>query len=275
MLLAIFTFTDCRAVERKFIPLDRSENTYIAWGKPAKKSLSEDEKLVKNESEGSNSNSKYTRTKNSLSSYRRKVDRIAPYQTAALERKTLEHYRKFPVQKVQVKRIEEEFDDEEELKSVYKPEEDRAISTDFANLHVWPVDEAVTSRVSSPFAWRTHPITGRRAFHTGIDIAAALGSKVLASMEGRVEETGVHKHLGKFVKLSHIDGSLTVYGHLMKIDAKENQMVKQGEKIGELGSTGRSTGPHLHYTMYINGKLVDPMPRLVKYLERKNLAMKN
>jgi murein DD-endopeptidase MepM/ murein hydrolase activator NlpD len=128
--------------------------------------------------------------------------------------------------------------------------------------HIWPVDEAVAQRISSPFGYRIHPITHRRSFHKGIDIAAAIGTKVVATADGQISETGTHRNLGRYVKLAFEDGTYAYYGHLSGIKVRTGQKVKQGESIGQIGSTGRSTGPHLDYSLRINGKAVDPLPYL-------------
>ncbi|GEM_PF-6670388 len=139
--------------------------------------------------------------------------------------------------------------------------------------HIWPIDENVKSRISSPFGYRTHPITKKYAFHAGLDIAAPKGTAVIASESGEVTDIGIHKNLGNYVKVTHADYTYSLYGHLDKITAKIGHNVRQGQKIGEVGSTGRSTGPHLDYSLRKDGKPVDP----IKYLKRtgrKNIALK-
>lgn len=130
--------------------------------------------------------------------------------------------------------------------------------------HLWPVDETVTSRISSPFGYRTHPVTGKHSFHAGLDIAAPKGTKVSASAIGEVTDIGTHKNLGKYVKVTHDDGTYSLYGHLSKITAKTGTQVAQGEKIGEVGSTGRSTGPHLDYSLRRGKKAIDPQKHLTR-----------
>jgi murein DD-endopeptidase MepM/ murein hydrolase activator NlpD len=128
--------------------------------------------------------------------------------------------------------------------------------------HIWPVDASVPQRVSSPFGYRIHPITQRPAFHKGIDIAAPVGTAVLASADGVVTQTGYLNNLGKSVRLDFKDGTYAYYGHLSRITVTEGQRVKQGQKLGAIGSTGRSTGPHLDYSLRINDKPVNPLPYL-------------
>ena len=127
---------------------------------------------------------------------------------------------------------------------------------------LWPVDQSAYQRISSKFGYRTHPVTGRRSFHKGVDIAAKRGTKVLASRSGKVELVTYQRYLGKYVKIRHKDGSYALYGHLSKRLAKQGQYVKAGQVIGKVGSTGRSTGPHLDFSIRVKEKAVDPLKRL-------------
>lgn len=125
--------------------------------------------------------------------------------------------------------------------------------------HAWPLPAGVEQRISSHYGYRSDPFTGRRAFHGGVDIAAASGTPVLASAEGVVEHTGGGGKLGNYVVLRHADGTQSTYGHLRAQAVHEGQHVRQGQKLGELGSTGRSTGPHLDYRIRKDGAGFDPM----------------
>jgi len=131
----------------------------------------------------------------------------------------------------------------------------REISGD---LFSWPVRGWVTSW----YGWRNDPFTGARAFHTGIDIGAAHGSSVRAAMEGRVSQTGYSAILGNFVMLTHHSGYSTVYAHLSAILVRTGSRVAMGAAIGRVGSTGYSTGPHLHFTIRKNGQTINPMTML-------------
>lgn len=128
--------------------------------------------------------------------------------------------------------------------------------------HQWPIEAAVGGVISSPYGYRIHPITKEYAFHAGLDIAAPEGTQVLASFAGTVMDTGYHQNLGQYVKLRHADESISLYGHLSKISVQKDQSVTTAQKIGEVGSTGRSTGPHLDYSLRRAGKTVDPMDYL-------------
>ncbi|MBP3709525.1 MAG: M23 family metallopeptidase [Treponema sp.] len=112
--------------------------------------------------------------------------------------------------------------------------------------------------VSSPFGWRPDPFTGVRSYHTGIDFACAKGTPIHASMAGKVIFAGWSNIFGNYVILSHANGYQTLYGHMDKIQVKKGENVTQATVIGLVGSTGYSTGDHLHFTVYKNGKLVNP-----------------
>ncbi len=114
-------------------------------------------------------------------------------------------------------------------------------------------------RWTSPYGYRIDPISGVKSFHTGTDMACPTGTPILAAMSGKVVSTGQTRVYGNYVILDHGNGYQTVYMHMSKIIATKGQWVSQGTRIGLVGSTGYSTGPHLHFTVYKNGKLVDPM----------------
>ena len=114
-------------------------------------------------------------------------------------------------------------------------------------------------RWSSPYGSRIDPIAGVKSFHTGVDMACPTGTPILASMSGRVTTTGINRVYGNYVIIDHGNGYQTLYAHMSKIIATKGQWVSQGTRIGLVGSTGYSTGPHLHFTVYKNGKLVNPM----------------
>lgn len=111
---------------------------------------------------------------------------------------------------------------------------------------------------TSGFGYRTSPFTGGREFHSGLDIAGRLGTAVISPAEGEVRFAGHQRALGNTVRVRHGYGIETVYGHLKTIAVKPGQRVTRGQEIGLLGSTGRSTGPHLHYQVEVNRKPVNP-----------------
>ncbi|MBB6671678.1 peptidoglycan DD-metalloendopeptidase family protein [Cohnella nanjingensis] len=127
----------------------------------------------------------------------------------------------------------------------------------------WPT---VSRRLTSGFGYRTDPFTGRSTYHAGIDIAGETGDPVYAAGEGTVKETGFHSERGNYIILTHRNGVESWYMHLRKIGVKEGEKVERGDLIGQLGNTGRSTGPHLHFQVVVQGEPVSPLPylRLVK-----------
>ena len=112
--------------------------------------------------------------------------------------------------------------------------------------------------ISSRYSWRTNPFTARRTFHNGVDLAAPQGTPIYAALEGTVVATGWDNVYGKFVTVSHHSGYKTLYGHMSKITTKKGAYVTTSTKIGEVGSTGQSTGPHVHFTVYKNGRTINP-----------------
>ncbi len=117
----------------------------------------------------------------------------------------------------------------------------------------------IGGRYSSFFGKRRHPIFRRQQFHNGLDIAAKHGTPIGASCSGRVTASGWMGGYGKAVIIQHRDGYRTLYGHMSSINARKGQHVKKGQFIGRVGSTGLSTGPHLHFTLWHNDKLINPM----------------
>jgi murein DD-endopeptidase MepM/ murein hydrolase activator NlpD len=114
-------------------------------------------------------------------------------------------------------------------------------------------------RLSSPFGWRHDPITGVRRYHAAVDMAAATGTPVRSAMDGKVASIGYNSVYGNFIILTHDGGYQTLYAHLSAVSVKKDNRVVQGAKIGEVGNTGYSTGPHLHFAAYKNGRAVNPM----------------
>lgn len=112
--------------------------------------------------------------------------------------------------------------------------------------------------LSSSFGSRRDPFNGRRAFHSGIDIAHYVGTKVYATASGTVVGRGAVSGYGNMVKVANGERFLSVFGHLDKILVKKGQQVSRGDVIGTMGNTGRSTGPHLHYEIRDQGKAINP-----------------
>ena len=119
----------------------------------------------------------------------------------------------------------------------------------------WPVP----ARVSSGFGMRLHPLLGFMRMHRGIDLRAGWGAPIIAAADGRVAQAGWSGGYGKQVQLTHAGGIATSYSHMSRIAAAPGQMVRQGQVIGYVGSTGLSSGPHLHYEVSRNGRPVNPV----------------
>ncbi|MEG1028103.1 MAG: peptidoglycan DD-metalloendopeptidase family protein, partial [Oscillospiraceae bacterium] len=119
----------------------------------------------------------------------------------------------------------------------------------------WPVPSS--TRITSPFGWRT--LWGKKDFHTGIDIGAKNGQDIVAANAGTVISATFHPSYGNMIIVDHGGGHATLYAHASKLYVKVNDKVTRGQKIAAIGSTGASTGNHLHFEVRINSKRVDPM----------------
>ena len=120
----------------------------------------------------------------------------------------------------------------------------------------------VKGRMSDGYGYRIHPVLKRRRLHKGLDIAAKTGTNVRASASGRVAFSGVMGGYGKLVILEHVGGYETRYAHNSRILVREGQHVRQGQKIAQVGSTGLSTGPHLHFEIRKGQKVLNPIDHL-------------
>jgi len=137
------------------------------------------------------------------------------------------------------------------------PPVEKTISMTPYKLSVKPV-EPVKGNISSKFCNRINPITNAQSFHTGIDIAAPSGTPIEAAYDGVVEKTGVSEVYGNYVLMDNGGGIETFYGHCGTINVKSNDKISAGTTIASVGSTGMSTGYHLHFEVRINGVYVDP-----------------
>ena len=127
-----------------------------------------------------------------------------------------------------------------------------------AGKFTWP--SAVTRRVTSPYGYRIHPVTGKSKFHAGIDIGAPHGTNIVASDSGVVIVAGYNSGgYGNYVVINHGGGYTTLYAHCSSLNVSKGQSVSRGQVIAKCGSTGMSTGPHIHYEVQLNGKTTNPM----------------
>jgi murein DD-endopeptidase MepM/ murein hydrolase activator NlpD len=114
--------------------------------------------------------------------------------------------------------------------------------------------------VTSGFGYRVHPIVGRRRMHTGIDFGAPMGSPIYAAAGGEIFHAGWLGGYGRCIIILHGDGISTLYGHCSVLEVQPGQYVRRGQVIGRVGSTGFSTGPHLHFEVRKDGVPINPMP---------------
>jgi murein DD-endopeptidase MepM/ murein hydrolase activator NlpD len=139
------------------------------------------------------------------------------------------------------------------LPGAHMPPED--LRRALGDLFIYPI----RGRLSSPFGWRRDPFTGERRYHAAVDLAANTGTPIKAAMDGRVSVVGLNSVYGKYVIISHSGGYQTMYAHMNTVSVRQGAYVNQGVKIGEVGSTGYSTGPHLHFAIYKNGRALNPL----------------
>ena len=120
----------------------------------------------------------------------------------------------------------------------------------------WPAPDY--KRISDDYGMRMHPTLGVEQFHNGIDLASASGSRILAAYDGEVVAAAYSSTMGNYIMIDHGDGLYTIYMHASSLLVSKGTMVARGEEIAKVGSTGRSTGPHLHFGVRLNGSYVSP-----------------
>ncbi len=127
----------------------------------------------------------------------------------------------------------------------------------YSGSMTWPCPSY--NRISSPYGYRTHPISGTRKLHKGLDISASSGNPVIAAASGTVVKSYFSSSYGNYVVISHGGGVMTAYAHMTRRLVSAGQRVAAGQQVGTVGSTGNSTGPHLHFEVYVGGSTVNPM----------------
>ena len=141
---------------------------------------------------------------------------------------------------------------------------DKAALAEAQRLHynggkfAWPAPKY--TRISDAYGWRIHPTLNVKKFHNGVDLAAPGGSPILAAYDGKVVAAGYSSSMGNYIMIDHGDNLMTVYMHASALYVSKGASVTRGQKIAAVGSTGRSTGNHLHFGVRKNGEYVDPMP---------------
>jgi len=189
---------------------------------------------------------------------------------AELERQVNELQVKYEEQNIYIKELEAaEEEGAEEYEAMLKEMErvNKEVNKMAAELakqskyvggeYLWPAPGYYT--ITSPYGRRYHPILKKYSTHTGVDIGAPSGAKVLAANAGTVIISGWNDAYGNYIVINHGGGQTTLYGHMSKLLVKKGATVKRGDNIGLVGSTGWSTGPHLHFEISINGETKNPM----------------
>lgn len=155
-------------------------------------------------------------------------------------------------------------------------------STSTVSVPTRPRSVSIPSRMplegaglTSGFGMRTHPVLGGRRQHKGIDLASPIGSPIYATADGVVSRADWFSSYGLYISLDHGASLETRYGHLSRLNVAEGQTVRKGDLIGYVGTTGRSTGPHLHYEVRISGTAVNPIPYMQGDAWAGTLAVKD
>lgn len=136
--------------------------------------------------------------------------------------------------------------------------ESRLFDQKLARMMLPTQQPVATGEIGSPFGWRIDPFTGRSALHTGLDFQAETGTPILAAAGGIVVTQEVHPAYGNMVEVDHGNDLVTRYAHASRVFIKKGDLVRRGQKLAEVGSTGRSTGPHLHFEVLVQGVPQDP-----------------
>ena len=156
------------------------------------------------------------------------------------------------------KELEKEEDElEAKLEEIVRQNSDEVLEGAVISSGSWPVPGF--NRISSTYGYRTHPVLNIKKLHTGIDIPAPRGTSAVAIDSGTVIFSGVQGTYGNTLMIKHDDGKVALYAHNDKLLASVGDRVQKGQVVTKIGSTGRSTGPHLHFEIRINGKTTDPM----------------
>ena len=129
------------------------------------------------------------------------------------------------------------------------------------------------TKLTSDYGMRTHPVLGGRRNHKGVDLAAPVGTPIYATADGYVSKAEWFSSYGKYVSIEHGANLQTRFAHMSRIAVDAGTRVKKGQLIGYVGSTGRSTGPHLHYEVRIDGKAVNPVPYMVESEAQRAFAL--
>lgn len=147
--------------------------------------------------------------------------------------------------------------------------ESRLFDRKMQNMMVPTQKPVVTAELGSAFGWRTDPITGRMALHSGLDFPASMSTPIFAAAGGVVVTQEFHAEYGHMIEIDHGNDLVTRYAHASKILVKKGDLIKRGQKIAEVGTSGRSTGPHLHFEVLVQGIPQDPQKFLTASQEAR------
>lgn len=159
----------------------------------------------------------------------------------------------------EVERLEAEL--QEQIRQQLAQEGNGSANIPVSNGFRYPLDSK-WKIITSPFGYRTHPTTGVYKLHTGVDISGGgiYGASIYAAKNGSVSKAGYHRAYGNYCVINHGDGTATLYAHMDTLLTSAGNIVTQGQVIGKVGSSGYSTGAHLHFEILVNGEYVDPVP---------------
>ncbi len=214
-----------------------------------------EEKLTQEKTELEDMKSEAEDRKSSVeSAIKKKNDEIERYENDIADAEQLkEEYEQELAQMTQVmKRLEEE----EKKRQQELSNSGQTGQTYDNGQFAWPCP--ASTRITSDYGTRYHPTLGYEKFHNGIDIGAPTGSSILAAYDGEVVSAAYDSVMGNYVMINHGSGLYTIYMHASALYVSSGQKVSRGEQIAAVGSTGRSTGPHLHFTVRLNGSYVSP-----------------
>ncbi len=182
------------------------------------------------------------------------IDIAAKQESIDEEKATLEQWNaELAAQTATIEALEQQIAAEKKrLQELNQPQQ-----TYDGGAFAWPCPSS--KLVTSPFGWRMHPLLHYNRFHNGIDIGAKSGSEIRAAYDGRVVAASYTSAMGKYIMIDHGDELYTIYMHCSELYVSEGQYVVRGETIAAVGSTGLSTGPHLHFSVRLKGEYVDPL----------------
>ncbi len=213
-----------------------------------------------------------TNSKNALLSKIVEQEALTAAEIASLESRSSELSAEIAAKIERVKQLEEErriaeekrraeearlAEEEKQRAAAARTESRKPVYVTDGGSYAWPVPSSYN--ISSLYGTRIHPFTGAVHSHSGLDISAPTGADIIASKGGTVIQAGYNGAYGNCVQIDHGGGMVTVYGHCSALYVSSGQQVSSGQVVGAIGSTGQSTGPHLHFEVRINGVRVDPM----------------